>query len=381
VLAAAQAPVKLDGLRSWSGPQSTRIVFDFSAPVAYVAPDSGASTSLVVAVPGVPVTAGPQLPAVLTVGDSVVDSVRIELSADGARFHVLLADTLSFRVFALVGDVEKPYRIVVDVSRPGGGAAVEQRLQRIAGSKQPGRTYVVAVDAGHGGEDTGARGAGGVLEKTVTLAVARQLVRELNEIPGVRGALTREGDYFIPLRDRYRMAERMKADVFVSIHANSSPRRSRLNRGTEVFFLSLRGASDQAASDLADLENAADLVGGVPAQAENDLVSILYDVKRASVLQQSQVLAEHVLDQVAADRRLESRGVKQAAFVVLKSVEFPSVLVEIAFINNPTEARLLRDPKFQNQVAKQIAAGVKSYFTRLGMAVGDQAIGDNVGGR
>jgi N-acetylmuramoyl-L-alanine amidase len=120
---------------------------------------------------------------------------------------------------------------------------------------------------------------------------------------------------------------------------------------------------------MADLENAADLVGGVPTQAEDDLVSILYDVKRSSVLEQSQVLAEHILDHVASDRRLESRGVKQAAFAVLKSVEFPSVLVETAFINNPTEARLLRDPAFQKAMARQIASGVRSYFARVGVNV------------
>jgi N-acetylmuramoyl-L-alanine amidase len=170
------------------------------------------------------------------------------------------------------------------------------------------------------------------------------------------------------LRDRYRAAERMKADMFISVHANSSRRRGQ-GRGTEVFFLSLRGADDQASQDLADLENAADLVGGVPPQTEDALVNILYDVKRASALQQSQLLAETLLDQIAVDR-LESRGIKQAGFVVLKSVEFPSVLVETAFINNPTEARLLSSSTFQKQMAKQLATGVKRYFEKAGILLG-----------
>jgi len=158
----------------------------------------------------------------------------------------------------------------------------------------------------------------------------------------------------------------VKADLFISIHANSSKRRGRGN-GTEVYFLSQRGASDQADADLASLENAADLVGGVPAEAEDDLVGILYDVKRASAMQQSQLLAEALLEHVSADRRLESRGVKQAGFMVLKSVEFPSVLVEVAFINNPYEASLLKNPAFQKQMAKQLATGVKSYLERAGL--------------
>jgi len=182
----------------------------------------------------------------------------------------------------------------------------------------------------------------------------------------VRGELTRAGDYFIPLRERYQLAEKMKADLFISIHANSSRRRG-AGRGTEVFFLSLRGASDQADADLADRENAADLVGGIPAQAEDGLVSILYDVKRTSALEQSQLLAETLLDHVADDRRLESRGIKQAGFVVLKSVEFPSVLVETAFINNPAEARLLMNREFQRRMARQLAQGVRRYFGRAGV--------------
>lgn len=377
--AATTSSVQLKGLRSWSSPQNTRVVFDLSGVVAYVSPDSGTSSSLVVSVPGVGITSFDGVPMAIGVHDTVVDSVWVDTPPEGAQLHLVFSASTQFQVFALAGDEDKPYRIVVDITRPGGRAQVEQRLQRIAHLKQD-RKRIVAVDAGHGGEDVGARGPYGVLEKNVTLAIARALIRELNQIPGVQGALTRDGDYFIPLQSRYRMAEKMKADVFISIHANSSPRRSRKNRGSEVYFLSLRGASDQFANDIADVENAADLVGGVPPHAEDDLVSILYDVKRSSQLQSSQVLAENILDGMAADRRLESRGVKQAAFVVLKSVEFPSVLVETAFINNPNEARLLRDPKFQKQMAEEIAAGVKAYFTRLGVGVGHGSAGNEGSG-
>lgn len=360
--APAGAPLTVTALRLWAAPTNTRVVFDLSGATAPVAPDSGMGRELVLTIPGEPVALAPSVPPFLATADSAVDSVLIAAGPQGARFHVWFRDSTRFRVFVLPAAEDKPFRLVVDVTRPGAAAAESQRLATIAASKRRDRLQVVAVDAGHGGEDPGARSRG-VLEKNVTLAVARDLADDLNRIPGVRAVLTRNGDYFIPLRERYRIAEKMKADLFISIHANSSRRRGSGN-GTEVFFLSLRGASDQADADLADLENAADLVGGVPPQAEDDLVNILYDVKRTAALQRSQLLAETLLEELATDRRLESRGIKQAGFVVLKSVEFPSVLVEVAFLNNPAEARLLKNPDFQRQIARQLAGGVRLFFER-----------------
>jgi len=362
-------PVTLSALRTWSAPTNTRLVFDFSAPVTPVAPDSGTSRQLVVGVPGVPVALEDSVRTKVVVRDGVVDSALVLADADGARFIVWLADTTRFQVFTLPADGEKPFRLVVDVTRRGAEAAEASRIAALVERKRAERLRIVVVDAGHGGEDTGARGPRGLHEKTVTLAIARKLAEELNAVPGVKAVLTRDGDYFIPLRERYRKAERMKADLFISIHCNSSRRRGS-GSGTEVFFLSLKGASDQADADLADLENAADLVGGVPAQAQDDVVNILYDVKRSSALQQSQLLAETLLEHITEDRRLDVRGVKQAGFAVLKSVEFPSVLVETAFINNPSEARLLRDAVFQRNMAKQLAAGVRAYFQRAGIPLG-----------
>jgi N-acetylmuramoyl-L-alanine amidase len=378
--AAHEPPVTLRGFRSWSSPTSTRIVMEFSRPIAHVAPDSGRSPTVRVTFPGEPIALASGVPTRIAVGDGVVDSVIATTGVDGAAFQLWLRDSLRFRVFGLAAQGDQPYRVVVDVTKAGGDTAQSRKLATIATVKRKDRIRVVAVDAGHGGEDTGAKGPRGVpvLEKSVTLAVARALVDELNRIPGVRGVLTRDGDYFIPLHDRYRQAEKMKADVFVSIHANSSKQRGSGN-GTEVYFLSLRGAGDQADKDLADLENAADLVGGVPPQSENELVNILYDVKRTSALQQSQLLAEAVLDHIAADRTLESRGVKQAGFVVLKSVEFPSILVETAFINNPKEARLLKSPGFQTTIAKQIADGVRDYFKKAGIGLQTGPSGERPG--
>jgi len=366
VLAAPSGTV-LTGVRFFPGPTTTRFVFSFSRTVAYVAPDSGTANQVRITIPGEPIARAADVPVRLTPGDGVVDSVTVDTATDGARIQLSLRNPTPFAVFGLAAESDKPYRIVVDVTRPGGAAAQDRQLASVASKKSRDRVRIVAVDAGHGGEDTGARGPHNVLEKNVTLAVAKALADELNKVSGIKAILVRDGDYFIPLHDRYRIAEKAKADLFISIHCNSSRKRGAGN-GSEVYFLSLRGAADQASQDLADVENAADKVGGVPAQAEDELVNILYDVKRSSALQQSQLLAESILDQVTENRT--SRGIKQAGFVVLKSVEFPSVLVETAFINNPAEAKLLSSPDFQRQISRQIATGVKGYFEKAGISLG-----------
>lgn len=367
VAAATAHGVTVTSARSWTAPASTRIVFDFSAPVTPVMPDSGLTRQMVVSIPGEVIGRTATVPAIVRVGDGTIDSVRVLTGETGARFVLFFADTTKFTAFALPAEGDKPFRIVVDVAKKGAEAAQNQQLANVASSKRRDKVRLVVIDAGHGGEDTGAHGPGSIREKNVTLAVAKALAAELSKEPGVRTLLTRDGDWFIPLRDRYRIAEKAKADVFISIHCNSSKRRGAGN-GSEVYFLSLRGASDQADADLANTENAADLVGGVPQHAEDDLVNILYDVKRSSALQKSQILAEALLDQISGSR-LEARGVKQAGFVVLKSVEFPSVLVETAFINNPREAKLLTSPEYQRTMAKELAAGMKDYFQRTGTGI------------
>ena len=369
----------LGGVRSWAAASGTRLVFDFSTAVVPVCPDSGSSLQLVVSVPTPGLTPADGVPMVLAVRDSAIDSVRVNIDAAGARFILWMQPDTRFHVFTLPASEDKPFRVVVDVVRVSAAAAADQRLAAIAKSKRQSRTRLVVIDAGHGGEDVGARGPGPVYEKNVTLAVARKLAEQLNTISGVQAILTRDSDFFIPLRERYRIAEKAKADLFISIHCNSSKRRGS-GSGTEVYFLSLKGATDQADADLADIENAADIVGGVPAQAEDNVVSVLYEVKRNSMLERSQLLAETLVDHIAADRRVESRGIKQAGFVVLKSIEFPSVLVETAFINNPREVKLLNSPAFQLDMAKQLATGVKEYFSRAGVQLGGAPADSGKGG-
>ena len=365
-------PLTLTSVRCWSAPSNTRVVFDFSGRVTLVAPDSGAAPQLVITVPYPGMAIGADVARAIAVRDSAVDSVYTLVDGNGAHLTLFMSPGTHFKVFTLDAGENVTFRVVVDVERAGAQAAEDKRLAGIASAKKRDRSRLVVIDPGHGGEDTGAHGPGGVYEKNVTLAVARDLAEELNKLAGVRAMLTRDSDFFIPLHQRYKIAEKAKADLFVSIHCNSSRRRGS-GSGTEVYFLSLKGASDQADKDLADIENAADLVGGVAPQAQDDVVSVLYDVKRNSALERSQFLAETLLDHIAADRRVESRGIKQAGFAVLKSVEFPSVLVETAFINNPREVRLLTNPEFQRAMSQQLSSGVVAYFGRLGITIGAPA--------
>jgi N-acetylmuramoyl-L-alanine amidase len=225
------------------------------------------------------------------------------------------------------------------------------------------RPLVIAIDAGHGGQDPGARGPGGTREKMVTLAIARELARQVNATPGLKAYLTRDTDVFIPLVQRYQKARAAKADLFVSIHADSftSPDAS----GSSVFVLSQRGASSQAARWLANQENAADLVGGVKLQDKDDtLASVLLDLSQSATLKASEDMAGQVLGGLKRLGRTHKGEVERANFVVLRSPDVPSMLVETAFISNPDEERRLNDPAHQAQLARAILDGVTSYFTR-----------------
>jgi len=225
------------------------------------------------------------------------------------------------------------------------------------------RPLVIAIDAGHGGQDPGAKGPGGTREKMVTLAIARELARQVNATPGLKAYLTRDTDVFIPLVQRYQKARAAKADLFVSIHADSftSPDAS----GSSVFVLSQRGASSQAARWLANQENAADLVGGVKLQDKDDtLASVLLDLSQSATLKASEDMASQVLGGLKRLGPTHKGEVERANFVVLRSPDVPSMLVETAFISNPGEERRLNDPAHQSQLARAILDGVTAYFTR-----------------
>ena len=224
-----------------------------------------------------------------------------------------------------------------------------------------GRDVIVAIDAGHGGQDPGASGYKGTREKDVVLAIARALARRVDAEPGMKAYLTREDDRFIPLRDRIRLARNARADIFVSVHADAI--RNRDVSGSSVYVLSDKGASSEAARWLAEQENAADLKGGVSLGDKNDqLASVLMDVSQTASIGSSMVAAERVLGQLDRVGTIRKTDVQQAAFVVLKSPDIPSMLVETAYISNPAEEQKLRTQAHQQAVADAIFNGVRDYF-------------------
>ncbi len=223
------------------------------------------------------------------------------------------------------------------------------------------RKIVIAVDAGHGGKDVGAKGFSGSYEKNVTLATARELARQIDATPGLRAVLTRDGDYFVPLAERYRKAREAKADLFISIHCDADPTHSA--SGSSVWVLSERGVTSQAARWLADRENAADLVGGVKLSDKDDtLASVLLDLSQSATMKASEDAAERVHQALRDIGRTHKAHPEHANFVVLRSPDVPSMLVETAFITNPVEERHLNDPRYRTQLAHAVLSGVESYF-------------------
>jgi N-acetylmuramoyl-L-alanine amidase len=244
--------------------------------------------------------------------------------------------------------------------RRAGDTHVAKSMRDVIGSGQ--RKIVVAIDAGHGGKDPGAHGPSGVNEKNVTLAVARELARQINADPGMRAVLIREGDTFVPLKQRYMKARAAQADLFISIHADASPNDSA--NGASVFVLSTRGATSQAARWLADQENAADLVGGVSLdQKDPGLAAVLLDLSQSATMRASDDLANAVLASLKDVGKAHKQGIERANFVVLRSPDVPSMLVETGFITNPGEEQRLNDPGYRNRLASAITGGVRKYFT------------------
>jgi len=225
------------------------------------------------------------------------------------------------------------------------------------------RTLIIAIDAGHGGEDPGARGRKGSREKNVTLAIARKLNALINDTPNMRGVLIRDGDYFIPLGTRTAKARKARADLFVSIHADAFIKPDA--RGSSVFALSERGATSTAARWLAKKENDADLIGGVNIAVKDPfLARTLLDLSQTATISDSLRLAKHVLGELDEINDLHSGHVEQAGFAVLKSPDIPSILVETAFISNPSEERRLNDENYQLKLANAVLNGINRYFSQ-----------------
>lgn len=236
--------------------------------------------------------------------------------------------------------------------------------ERLAASSRHGHPFIVAIDAGHGGQDPGAHGPHGAFEKNVTLAIARKLKARLDALPGLHGVLVRDGDYFIPLHQRIVRAQRLHADLFISIHADSDT--SHTAEGSSVYALSERGATSVAARLLAKQENDSDRIAGIPLPTKDPyLARTLLDLSQTATISDSLHLGRFILQKLGSFKPLHNQRVEQAGFAVLKSPQMPSILIETDFINNPAEERKLTNSDFQEHLARAIAAGVQQYVDQV----------------
>ncbi len=351
----AQA-AELRDVRLWASPDSTRVVFDLDAAAEHSVFTLENPHRIVV-----DLRATHRAGALATQfdGKGVVQRVRSGPQADGTLRIVLdLSAAAKPKSFPLQPNDSYGFRVVVDLASAAPAAVAAPTPPKPALPEKP---IVIAIDAGHGGEDPGARSRRGLLEKDVALAMARRLSHLVNQEQGLRAVLVRDGDYYIQLRDRIKKAHDAEADLFISIHANSY--RDPNVRGTAVYVLSPKGASSEHAALLASAENMSDLIGGVEADHRDDqTLAVLADIFQTSAMEASHDAGGRLLESMSRVNVLQKPRVQQASFVVLKSASFPSVLVETAFLTNARDERLLGDPAYHDKLARSMLDGIKGYF-------------------
>ena len=378
---------QLRAVRHWSAPDHTRIVIDLSEPGGYTHRTLSDPPRIAVDISGGSFDMSTNE---IPIGDGLIERIRFNrLSKSGKAQVVLdLVQESRYDVFALEPVKQKPDRIVIDVKRP---LALREPVptrppkEQLIESGKVG-DFLVMVDPGHGGEDPGRMNPDGLKEKDLALDISRAIVREINKKPGIRAELTRTGDYFISLGKRRKIAEQRGADLFVSMHYNSAP--SRKARGTEVFFVSLRGAEDRETRELERVENSADLVGGVPARDEetmDDVARMIIDLRQSDSVERSQQLAIEITDEVRRNTGMPTRNVKQAAFAVLKSLFIPAVLVEVGFLTNKSDLRYVRSDRNRDQYARAVANGIERYvrgveMPRVGWRIHTVSRGESLSG-
>ncbi len=357
VSASLRAAEILD-VRLWRAPDHTRVVLDLSEPVSHALLELENPRRLVVDIADARlIDALTDLPLDNTPIDRVRSGVR---QGDDLRIVFDLRARVRPKSFPLEPNERTGHRLVLDLfdaDDPSGETKVVKSVDELSDR----RDIVVAIDAGHGGEDPGASGPERLQEKKVVLAIARKLQKRLGSVPGIKPVMIRDGDYYVSLRGRRDLARKYQADLFVSIHADAFRQASA--NGASVYALSTRGASSTAAQYLADRENAADLVGGVRLSDKDDvLAGVLTDLSMDSTLDTSLSLGARVLAEIDGIAKLHKRKVEQAGFAVLKSPDIPSILVETGFISNPAEARRLNSSAYQEQMAKALQQGIEAWF-------------------
>jgi len=373
----ANAETSVAAVRVWPAPEYTRVTIETNSETEYNVFALDAPDRLVIDLFNAELGDElKQLPSKLSADDSFVAAARVGQFKPGVTRVVFeLRQKVEPQVFTLKPIGEYGHRLVVDIYPtvpvdpilalleggsslvPSEPAAPQQPIELV-----PKETLIVAIDAGHGGEDPGARGRSGTKEKDVTLAIARDLKALIDREANMRGVLIRDGDYFVPLGKRVEKARKVQADLFVSIHADAFIKPHA--RGSSVFALSERGATSAAARWLAAKENEADLIGGVNIDVDDiTLKQVLLDLSQTATINESLKLARAVLSEIGEVNTLHKADVEQAGFAVLKAPDIPSILVETAFLTNPAEERKLRGRNYQRKVAQAMLDGIKQYFT------------------
>lgn len=353
----------VNSLRLWSAPDHTRLVFDTSSSIQHKIFSLSKPERLVIDFTDARLNTSL---AGFTGIDRFVRRIRSS-TRNGTDLRIVLdlKSRIRPKIFALAPTREYGHRLVLDLFDTETIARAPQDQDEVKKYKkyQQARDVVIAIDAGHGGEDPGAIGANGTREKDIVLAIARKLEAMIRQERGMRPVMIRTGDYYLGLRKRSAMARQHKADLFISIHADAN--KNRRAKGSSVYTLSNRGASSEAARWLAERENSADLVGGVELKDKDDvLASVLLDLSQTGTLQASYDVADKVLGRMRSIGSVHQNSVQKAGFAVLKSPDVPSLLVETAFITNPAEEKKLRTSAHQTHLAKSMLSGIKDYFHR-----------------
>ncbi len=369
VAAAAEAATTIENVRIWSENGKTRVVLDLSHPVKHNIFTLRGPDRLVVDLKDGRLAANL---AAMPSGVGSVKNIRSGVLSNGQLRVVLdLNENVRSRSFTAGPNPQYGDRLVIDLERSG----ALQTVKRASEAYTPGRDVVIAIDAGHGGHDPGAIGRGKTREKDVALAVSRELAARINAEAGMKAVLIRSGDYYVDHRKRMEIAHTNNADLFVSIHADAVT--DRRANGATVYALSLKGASDEESRLLAQRENRSVEIGGVSLDDKDKvLASVLLDLSQNAALSASLDVGSKVIGEMAQITKVRRRSVQQAGLIVLKSPDMPSILVETAYISNPSEEKLLKSKSHQAKLAKAILGGIRNYFytnpppdTRIAMDV------------
>ena len=367
MLCSVQVMANVQGARLWHAPESSRLVFDLSKKSEHKIFTLSSPHRLVIDIDDAKLIR--KLEALTTDVGPVKKMRWGSRNKKDLRIVLDLREAITPKSFPLPPNKQYGHRLVVDLfskKKPSKNQSItiKKPVLNAKDSLKTSRDILIAIDAGHGGEDPGAIGHGGIYEKRVVLAIAKKLEALLKKEKGFKPFMIRTGDYYVGLRDRTRKARTANADLFLSVHADAF--RSPKARGGSVFALSQKGATSEAARWLADKENSADLIGGVGGVSLDDkedvLAGVLLDLSMTASLGVSLDLGQMVLNSMGGVARLHKHKVEQAGFAVLKSPDVPSLLIETGFLSNPKEARKLKSTSYQKQMAKSIFKGIKRYF-------------------